>query len=91
MYRVVAEVDMFAESFLSPELHGMIAVLVGENIDDVGLQSSRLLPGRFAPGQSQQSHAPHQYIKGMFHGLKQIKCRDYFFSKSLLRIKPSRK
>lgn len=54
MHRIVAEIDMFAEALLPPELHSLVAVLVGKNVDDIGLS------GHFgllclASGQSQQA------------------------------------
>lgn len=37
MHGVVAKVDMLAKTVLSPEFHSLIAVLVGKDVDDVGL------------------------------------------------------
>lgn len=67
MNGVIPEVNMFAEAFLSPELHGLIAVLVGKYIDDIGLaRLFRLLC--LASGQSKQTGTAYDKIERMFHG-----------------------
>lgn len=54
MHRIVAEIDMFAEALLPPELHGLVAILVGKNVDDIGLSGHFGLL-RLASGQNKQA------------------------------------